>query len=271
MNNDKDDLILINPDNPPEPLSQAARDEIARLAQRQRKANTLLMSAINALGSQVEDGMRLLPDGMRRQINDAAQSALEKSYFAAAKSREGALGQTANTDAMHKLIGAVSGAFGGVGGLPTALAELPVATTLIFRAVQKVAEEYGEDPYSQETRKQCLAVFGSGGPGEADDGVDTSFFGARLSLSGAAVQTIISRIAPKFATVFSQKLATQAVPVLGAVAGAGTNYAYVNYYIEMAHVHFGLRKLTGRYGSDAVEQEFLRLSVLKNPPAKGSS
>jgi hypothetical protein len=43
--------------------------------------------------------------------------------------------------------------------------------------------------------------------------------------------------------VLGQKLAAQTVPVLGAVAGAATNYAYTSYYQEMAHVHFGLRKL----------------------------
>ena len=43
--------------------------------------------------------------------------------------------------------------------------------------------------------------------------------------------------------VLGQKLAAQSVPVLGAVAGAATNYAYTSYYQEMAHVHFRLRRL----------------------------
>ena len=85
---------------------------------------------------------------------------------------------------MHKALCAISGALGGLGGLQTALAELPVATTVIFRAVQGVAAQYGEDPQSDETRMKCLAVFGSGGPGSEDDGVDISFFGARLGLTG---------------------------------------------------------------------------------------
>jgi len=34
------------------------------------------------------------------------------------------------------------------------------------------------------------------------------------------------------------------VPVLGAAAGAATNYAYTSYYQDMAHVHFGLRRLS---------------------------
>ena len=115
-----------------------------------------------------------------------------------------------------------------------------------------VGTEYGEDPASDETRMECLAVFGSGGPGSADDGVDTAFIGARLSLSGAVVNTLISRVAPKFAAVLSQKLAAQTVPVLGAVAGAGTNYAFVDYYVALSHVHFGLRQLVREYGDVAV-------------------
>jgi hypothetical protein len=43
--------------------------------------------------------------------------------------------------------------------------------------------------------------------------------------------------------VLGQKLAAQTVPILGAVAGAATNYAYTSYYQDMAHVHFGLRRL----------------------------
>ena len=57
------------------------------------------------------------------------------------------------------------------------------------------------------------------------------------------MQAVIAKVAPRLAVVLGQKLAAQAVPVLGAVAGAATNYAYTSYYEDMAHVHFGLRKL----------------------------
>lgn len=236
-------------------LSDATRAEIAALVHRQRRANGILMRAINLVGGQVEDGLRMLPGGARAQIEAAARRALETSYEAAHRSR----GVAGGSDRMHKALGAISGALGGLGGLPTALAELPVATTVIFRAVQGVAAEYGEDPTSAETRAQCLAVFGSGGPGAGDDGVDTSFFGARIGLTGAAVHGLIGKVAPKFATILSQKLASQAVPVLGAVAGAGTNYAFTDFYVEMAHVHFGLRKLARAHGDAPVLDEFHRV------------
>lgn len=247
-------------------LDDAGKTRISDLANRQKAANTLLMKAVTFAGGQIEDGMRLLPKATQTQIEDAAKHALTRSYDVASRSRKGLVGRVSG-DGAHKVLATISGALGGLGGLPTALAELPVATTVIFRAVQDVAAQYGEDPTSDETRIECLRVFGSGGPGEADDGIDTSFIGARLSLSGVAINTLISRIAPKFATVLGQKLATQAVPVLGAAAGAGTNYAFIDYYVEIAHVHFGLRKEARLYGEDRVLEHFHRVLAQAKLPA----
>ena len=66
--------------------------------------------------------------------------------------------------------------------------------------------------------------------------------------------------------MLGQKLASQTVPILGAAAGAGTNFAFVNYYTEIAHVHFGLRKLARTHGADAVGDAFhAELAQLKKP------
>lgn len=266
MNDDHSDMKLVNPDPPVPELTPDAKETIAALARRQKRANGVLMKAINFVGGQVEDTLAILPKGAKAQIDQAARDALKKSYDLASKSREGRLANVAGSDRMHKVLATMSGALGGLGGLPTALAELPVATTMIFRAVQNVSEHYGEDPLAEETRLQCLAVFSAGGDGPEDDGVDTAFIGARLGLTGAAVNSLISKVAPKFATVLSQKLASQAVPVLGAAAGAGTNYAFTDYYVEMAHVHFGLRKMARTYGEDTVLDAFHQALVVGNIP-----
>jgi uncharacterized protein (DUF697 family) len=63
------------------------------------------------------------------------------------------------------------------------------------------------------------------------------------------VHGIVARVAPRLATVLGQKLAAQTVPVLGAAAGAATNYAFTSYYQEMAHVAFGLRRLAQDSGT----------------------
>lgn len=262
MDDKPDGMKLINPDRP---LDDAGRARIAAIAVRQRRANGHLMTAINFVGGQVEDMLKVLPKGARDQIDIAARAALIQSYNAASRSRSG-LGRSVVGDGVHRALATLSGAIGGVGGLPTALAELPVATTLIFRAVQGVAESHGEDPISEATRIECLRVFGAGGPTSGDDGVDTSFFGARLSLTGPALQGVLAKVAPRFAAVLSQKLASQAVPLLGAAAGAGTNYAFTDYYTEMAHVHFSLRALCRDYDDAQTLDEFHRsLAALKSP------
>jgi len=48
----------------------------------------------------------------------------------------------------------------------------------------------------------------------------------------------------------------QAVPVLGAVAGAGLNAAFLGYYREVAHVRFGLLRLSERHGTERVIAAF---------------
>ena len=71
-----------------------------------------------------------------------------------------------------------------------------------------------------------------------------------MSLTGASVRKMISRLAPKLATILGQKLAAQTVPILGAVTGAAVNYAFTSYYQQMAHVHFGLLRLAEDSGID---------------------
>ncbi len=258
------EMKLVNPDPPPQPVDAAGLAEIAALAARQHRAGSVLLRAVTFAGGQVEDVLKSLPAGARGQLQEAVRAGLHRSYDAAARSRGGPV----RGDRAHRVLAALSGALGGVGGLPTAIAELPVAITLIFRAVQEVAETHGEDPTAAETRLECLRVFGAGGPGEADDGIDTSFVGARLALTGAAVNRLIATIAPRVAAVIGQKLATQAVPVLGAAAGAGTNYAFIDYYVEIAHVHFGLRALARRYDPALVTAEFHRQLAARKLPTR---
>lgn len=268
MTADQSPIHIVNTDDPHAVLTDEARAQIARLAARQDNATGVLMQVVSFLGGQVEDGMKLLPERARKRLDAAATRGLRASYDTAGRSHAG-VGRYVATDRAHKALATVSGALGGLGGLPTALVELPLATTVIFRAVQGIAAEYGEDPLSIETRAQCLHVFGKGGPGDKDDGVDTTFIGARLGLSGAAINKLISKVAPQFATVLGQKLAAQTVPVLGAAAGAGTNYTFVAYYTEIAHVHFALRKLARTYGTDQVADAFTQEVVkLKTPLLK---
>lgn len=214
--------------------------ELNRLAERYRAAGGIGMRLLNTVGGQAEGLLDRLPPGVRSGLNKGTERALVIALETAERSRTRVPDQpkwlnTAVTTAM--------GAAGGFGGLPSALVELPATTTILLRAIQGAAAENGFDPSSESVRFDCLRVFAVAGPLKEDDGSDIAFISLRLTLSGGALHKLIAMVAPKLATVLGQKLASQTVPVLGAVAGATTNYLYTQYYQEMAHVHFGLRRL----------------------------
>ena len=214
--------------------------ELDALARRYRRAGGLGIEVLNMVGGGAENLLDRLPRGVRGGLEQATARALEQAMRAAHESRGLVPDQKGW---LNSAVGAAMGAVGGAGGLPTALAELPVTTTLLLRVIQGVAVEHGFDAAAENVQFDCIQVFSAAGPLEADDGVDLGFISARVTLTGTAVRGLIARVAPRLATVLGQKLAAQTVPVLGAVAGAATNYAYTSYYQEMAHVHFGLRRL----------------------------
>ena len=71
---------------------------------------------------------------------------------------------------------------------------------------------------------------------------------------------LVGQIAPRFGVVVTQKLAAQAVPVIGALGGAVVNYAFINHFQEIARAHFTVRRLERRYGKDAVRTAYNKLS-----------
>lgn len=222
--------------------------QIADLALRYRRANGPVMAVVNRLGGTLEKQLALIPEVYRHQLDRIVARALHASYSVA---RQGTrLPDMGNRGPMMAAV--ASGVVGGAGGLPTALAELPVTITVILHAIQSAARDAGYDPTDPSVRAECIAVFGAGSPLSEDDGVNTGFLSARLTLTGPAVQRVIATVAPKLATAMGQKLAAQAVPVLGAVTGAALNVAFLNYYTEVARVRFALMRLAETHGAEAV-------------------
>lgn len=224
-------------------------EAIATLARRYKRANGPVMQLMNRLGGTLENQLDLLPPAFRDQVEVVTARALEAAYGAARRTPD--LGQRGPLAAVM-----VSGAAGGAGGLATALAEIPVTVTLILNAIRAEARAAGFDPDALGVREDCLRVFGAGSPVEGDDGVNTSFLTARLALTGPTVQNLITAIAPRLAAVLGQKLAAQAVPVVGAVTGAALNATFLTYYRELARIRFALLKLAETHGSETVLAAF---------------
>ncbi len=243
----------------PVALASSIDEEIALLARRYGRANGVGMQILNLVGGQAENLLERLPDSAKGQLESATSAALARSARLAAESR-GVVADQAPW--LNRVLTAAMGAAGGAGGLPTALAELPVTTTVLMRVIQGVAAEHGFDPGDEAVQADCVRVFAAAGPLAEDDGAETGFLAARVTLTGATLHGLIARVAPRFAAVLGQKLAAQMVPVLGAAAGAAINYAYTSYYQEIAHVHFGLRRLAReRAVSETELTERLRIAM----------
>lgn len=241
------------------PLSPAEVEKhLVALVARYNSAGNIGVQLLNAVGGQAESLAAGLPSTVRTRLGEATESALRLAMETAHLSRGIVEGQPSW---LTRALTTTMGAAGGMGGLPTALAELPVTTTVLLRAIQDVAVEHGFDPREAAVRYDCIEVFASAGPLDHDDGADLAFLSTRMTVTGPALQRLVSTVAPKLATVLGQKLAAQTVPVLGAAAGAATNYAYTRYYQQMAAVHFGLRRL-------AIEADLPHDAVLSQFRAK---
>ena len=222
-------------------LSDTAIDlRLDALARRHAAAGSVGIQVLNVIGGQAEGLLDRLPAGLRDRLGDGTEQALKLAMEAAQRSRGVVPEQPAW---LTRLVTTAMGAAGGFGGVPSAMAELPVTVTVLLRAIQDVAIEHGFDPAEPGVMFDCVQVFAAAGPLDHDDGSDIAFLSTRFAVTGATLQTLIARVAPRLAVVLGQKLSAQAVPVLGAAAGAAINYAYTSYYQQMAHVHFGLRRL----------------------------
>ncbi|MFW2542472.1 EcsC family protein [Primorskyibacter sp. 2E107] len=219
---------------------------IADLARRYRAAGNLGVQVLNVLNWPAEGVMDRLPENARARLETATVRGLEAAMSAASGSRSLVKDQKpwVNT-ATTTMVGVV----GGLGGLTTALAELPLTVTMLMRSVQAVAAEHGFDPDEEQTRKDALLVFAAAGPMVQGKTPDLTFLSSRVTLTGVNVYVGIGLIAPRLAVVLGRKLAAQTIPVIGAATAAATNYSYSGYYHEMAQVVFGLRRLADQTGT----------------------
>jgi hypothetical protein len=156
---------------------------------------------------------------------------------------------------LHKALGVVSGATGGFTGVAGLLWDLPITTTLIMRSVGDIARSFpSEDINSDETRRACVEVFALGSPLDEDDTIEFGYWTASASLSKIVNELFTKNVASRLAAVVSEKLLAQAVPVAGAAAGAALNYAFIDYYQEMARVHFMIRGVERRAADPSAVQ-----------------
>ncbi len=260
----------------PAVLSQEELDEL-QFAVRCLEGDSFASRATRLIGRQAEALARALPGSARRAVATATERAVRVALRVAlhtidkdspAKAARG----------LHKAAAAASGAIGGAFGLASMAIELPISTTILLRSIAEIAREEGEDLGRPEAALACVEVFALGGPEAGEAAIEGSYFAARSALArsvsdGArffahrgvvsetapALVRLIAQIAGRFGVVVSEKLAAQAVPIIGALGGATLNVAFAEHFQTVARGHFIVRRLERRHGEDAVRFEYQRL------------
>ncbi|KQP85435.1 peptidase [Methylobacterium sp. Leaf113] len=176
----------------------------------------------------------------------------------------------------HKAMAAASGAVGGAFGLATLAVELPLSTTLMLRSIAQIAQEEGEDLSDPENALACVQVFALGGREAAGSALtESGYFAVRAALAKTMVEAaryagnralldeaapalirFSTQIAARFGLVVSQKVAAQAVPILGAFGGAAVNAAFMDHFQSTARAHFTVRRLERIYGAAPVRAAY---------------
>ncbi len=234
----------------------------------------------NALGAPIESLItRRLPKMITRSIDGATRGVLQVAMKSALLSLRGkADTQRPASTARHTMVAAVTGGAGGFFGLPGLMVELPVTTTVMLRSIADIARSEGESLQNPETALACLEVLAHGGRSISDDGAESGYFAVRAAMAqqlsaaahyvaahgfaskGApALVSLVSRVAAKFSVNVGEKLAVQAVPLVGAVSGAALNTLFMRHFQSMARGHFIVRRLERRFGEEAVQRAYAAL------------
>ena len=258
-----------------------AKDDINDL----RYAKTLLDNpslaarVSNLLGIPIEKGFEHLPSSWKDAVQRATEKSLEKALnFAIRTVNERK--RTASSDKTHKFFVLATGAGAGTFGLPALTIELPVTTTIMLRSIVDIARSEGEQISLLETKVACLEVFALGGRSKDDDGAETGYFFVRATLariiseatnyiadlglareSAPAVVKLIAALASRFGIIVSEKVAAQAIPLIGAAGGALINTIFIDHFQNMARGHFTVRRLERHYGQDLIKQEYHNLVI----------
>lgn len=253
--------------------------EELRAAKRALEHPSFAARITNAIGAPLEQGFALLPQSWAALVSDAARAGITTALNVALKTLSARHGRSPR-DLLHKAAVAATGAGAGMFGLPALPVELPVSTTIMLRSIGDIARSQGEDLRTLNARLACLEVFALGGTSPRDDATETGYFAVRAALAGVVsdVATYIAErglakegapplvrlvvyIAERFGVQVSEKLAAQAVPVIGAAGGAAVNLLFIDHFQRMAKAHFTVRRLERKYGAGAVRQAYEELVV----------
>jgi hypothetical protein len=191
-------------------------------------------------------GAEVFGEGWQARIDETIEQALWKAMGLATLGLD-PNAEEAPWDWFNKAVTFTSGTVTGFFGLAGAAIDIPISTLLMLRSIADIARAHGEDPATEETRQACLQVFAFGGKAGDGEEPEATYWAAKAALAALPAEVLIRQAAARLGVLFSDKLLAQAAPVAGALAGGAVNYMFMDYYQQIARVHFTLRRLERQY------------------------
>lgn len=250
-------------------LDPAAHAELAAALARIERGRGLIIRMADLFGGMVSVAGRfgLSRLGIGRMVQSkaagVAEAALARGYDVAilgldrSSAFPGPRGRATVTRAAVIGSGALSGFIGIAGFLPDAT----FTTLAIMREIARIAATEGEDLSAEDARRACVEVFAFRSGADRDES-ELGYFSARMALQGGSFSRLLAEVGSRYGVVLGEKFGLQAVPILGAVAGASLNAAFLDHYRNLARAHFTIRRLERTHGRDIVQSA---ADALKNP------
>lgn len=145
----------------------------------------------------------------------------------------------------------------------------------MLRSIADIARSEGEDLSNPEAALSCVEVFALGGRSGSADASKSGYFAVRGILAKTVTEAarfvaergvitegapillkFVTQVAARFGLVLTQKIAAQALPVVGALGGAAANYAFIDHFQDVARGHFTVRRLERLYGMERIRSEY---------------
>jgi hypothetical protein len=236
---------------------------------------SFLLRVANAVGRPVEIALNALPLKSQEIIHRATESALQKGLSLVTRTLPSAKPQTNLADTLkrtkltgrlHSLATFGLGAAGGLFGFASLPVELPLTTSVILRSIASTANDFGMDLADPNVQLECLYILSLGTAHEGEPH-SSAYWTSRAifakmirdaleTKSAPIMLKFLTAVASKFEVVVSEKVAAEALPVIGAVGGGVINAAFTEYFSQAARFHFGLRALENRHGRESIENYY---------------
>jgi hypothetical protein len=247
--------------------------EALREAVRSLEHPSLAGRLTNLVGKPVEMIGYALPSSASKAIASATSKGLEAALKVALRTLPSS--PQTNSQFLHRALATASGAAGGTFGLAALPVELPVSTVIMLRSIADIARSEGEDLSDPEAALSCVEVFALGGRVGSTDVSESGYFAVRGMLAKTVTEAaqfvaergvlkegapillkFVTQVAARFGLVVTQKVAAQALPLVGALGGAAVNYAFIEHFQEVARGHFAVRRLERLYGKERIRSEY---------------